>query len=864
MFLARLPGVAGFQKTLVLKRILPHLARKKHFVDLFVAEASLAAEVRHRNVVQVFELGQVDGELYMAMEYVEGNDLRRLLRYASKAGLRIPPWFTVHVICEVLEALSYAYELQDGEGRARRVVHRDVTPSNIFISNQGEVKLGDFGVARDDTRGERTRAGQLKGKVAYMAPEQLYSRPIDQRTDLFAIGVVLWECLAQRRLFGGRPDIEMMNAICEGPRKPPGAKLSDVPPELDQIVIKALDPDPNRRWASAGQLQRALYGVLEGLRRRVTPADVRAVQQGLTRQRGPESALGNMKGVKSGTHTGDSAPSFTGLSEGEASNQSDEVLANPAYGGHGDSVAELSVDIDPNLVKATMGRPLADDLEMPPPRAPSSVTADLSRSSSPAAPPQPPPRVSSAARPSTSYGFVRPRPTPSSGISPVLPPAPRVVTGTPISRSPSSIGAPPLRGPSAGAPAPRAPSPPMLPASALMSPVAQPASLGDVSVIRGNAAPAPEPAGGGELDFDALVQEAVAAVRAELPDSSKVEQSSLIAGLDSRRLMGDARRQVSDRWAFLLDREVYEGEHPFFILDHEGSQVGPCSYEQALKILKMEVKAGYGEKSRVGPHPDHSIPARQALELLGMASLVRPERNLDAHFFDGEGRTPIRLFAEFTRHPISGRLLLFRDRNTQGDYREVELLGGEPTYVWTENDDLQFPTLLVSKRLVRKQTMPELAHEALRARRPIQAVVRARLGTDLDRYRPMLMKERLVELFSRGYASHTVVERTDIVHTESFAPNLLQVGLELCFRCVPRDTISTALMPREHRKLVVARDFERMMSSLSLSPDILAAVNLLTKGKSLSRVVEANRQQQRTLTTLAFFLFEAELLSVEL
>ena len=233
VFLARLPGVAGFQKTLVLKRILPHLSRKKHFVDLFVAEASLAAEVRHRNVVQVFELGQVEGELYMAMEYVEGHDFRRLLRYASKEGVRIPPWFTVHILGEVLEALQYAYELKDDHGQSRRVVHRDVTPSNIFISNQGEVKLGDFGVAKDDTRGQQTRAGQLKGKVAYMAPEQLYSRAIDQRTDLFAVGVVLWEGLAQRRLFGGRPDIEMLNAICNGPRPRLSEHMRDVPPELE-------------------------------------------------------------------------------------------------------------------------------------------------------------------------------------------------------------------------------------------------------------------------------------------------------------------------------------------------------------------------------------------------------------------------------------------------------------------------------------------------------------------------------------------------------------------------------------------------------------------------------------------------------
>jgi len=874
VFLARLPGVAGFQKTLVLKRILPHLSRKKHFVDLFVAEATLAAEVRHRNVVQVFELGQVDGELYMAMEYVEGHDLRRLLRCASKESLRIPPWFTVHVICEVLEALSYGYDLKDDNGRSRRVVHRDVTPSNIFISNQGEVKLGDFGVARDDTRREQTRAGQLKGKVAYMAPEQLYSKAIDQRTDLFAVGVVLWECLAQRRLFGGRPDIEMMNAICQGERQPPSARLNDIPPELDEIVIKALQPQPDARFESAATMQRALYGVLETLKRRVATADVRAVQHGLTKMMGaPDAGLSGMANIKHDTRTGDSsAPSFTALSPSEDSlRNSNELLANPMYGDRGDSVADLDLDIDIKFVEtakeASAYGGLTDDLAAPQVPASSPPNRNVSSKTglqpldagSPAAPTTPTPRPRSA---SGVYGFVKQRRSsvPGAHHTSDVP----VIAGqaiTPPQRAPSSPR--PRTGSHAGRVITGTPAPvhAQRPQSARAgsvpgAPVPQYVQGRPTEDIRARPS-------GGDFDMDALVQEAVQDVQANLPSHAAIPQESLIAGLDSRRTMGDTRRVVSDRWAFVVDRGLYEGPHPCFIRDHEGSVVGPWSYEQALAIVKLEVKAGYGEQVGVGVVEGDYIRGRQMMELLGMFTMVRGEMNLDSSLINSDGRPPIKVFAEYTRNPISGRLVLFREGNTHGDYREVEMLAGEPTFVWTENEDLQYPQMLVSKRLLRTEAVVELAHHAVRERRPLEAVAGSRLGTDLSRYRSMLMKERLVDLFAKGYSYYALRERVDIGHTESFAPNLLQVALELSFRCISRDEITGYLAARAGRKVSVAGDYDRIMARLSLSPDILQAANLITKGKTLDKLLDQNPQQRRTLSTLAYFLLEAELIYSE-
>src|SRR5688572_15840739 len=261
VFRARLPGVAGFEKIVVIKKILPHLAKKKRFVDMFVAEAKLAAEVQHKNVVQVFELGQIpeSGEFYMAMEYVQGTDLRHVLGYTTKRNLRMPPWFSVYVVSEILEGLHFAHMLADHSGRPRNIVHRDVTPSNIFVSSKGEIKLGDFGVARDDARQDgKTKTGQLKGKIGYMSPEQVRSLPVDGRTDVFALGIVLWECLAQRRLFKGRSDFEAMSLICTAPREPPSAYSADIPPALDQIVFDALEPALERRIPTAREMQARL------------------------------------------------------------------------------------------------------------------------------------------------------------------------------------------------------------------------------------------------------------------------------------------------------------------------------------------------------------------------------------------------------------------------------------------------------------------------------------------------------------------------------------------------------------------------------------------------------------------------------
>ncbi|MCA9555199.1 MAG: serine/threonine protein kinase [Myxococcales bacterium] len=257
VYLARLPGIAGFSKTVVVKRLLPDLARDQRFVQLFVEEAKLAAQVQHKNVVQIFELGSEgpDASVFIAMEYVMGVDLKSLLVHASRAGVRIPPWLSVHAVCEVLEALAFAHGLSDDHGRPRQIVHCDVSPENVFLARHGEVKLGDFGVARDATRPADPFLDRLKGKVAYMAPELVGGGSPTHATDVYAAAVVLWECLAQRRLFkGDDPDV-LAAKIQRGVDMPPSHYRADVSPELDLILMQALSLDPGDRPASAREMQ---------------------------------------------------------------------------------------------------------------------------------------------------------------------------------------------------------------------------------------------------------------------------------------------------------------------------------------------------------------------------------------------------------------------------------------------------------------------------------------------------------------------------------------------------------------------------------------------------------------------------------
>jgi len=271
----------GVVKQVALKLVRGEHGARSDFVRMFVEEARLASRLGHANVVQVLDFDQVDGRYYIAMELVRGHDLGRVVERCRDRGVRLGLARAVHAGAEVAKALAYAHRLADG-GAPLGVVHRDVSPHNVLVSYEGEVKLADFGIARAMGQAGLTAPGTLKGKLAYMAPEQARGEPLDARADVFALGVVLWELCAGRRLFARDTDAATLAAVLDGPPpSPPSAWNEEVPPELDAAILGALERDRVRRTGSAQELATALAGILLRVTRTPDDADLRALMQRL-------------------------------------------------------------------------------------------------------------------------------------------------------------------------------------------------------------------------------------------------------------------------------------------------------------------------------------------------------------------------------------------------------------------------------------------------------------------------------------------------------------------------------------------------------------------------------------------------------
>jgi serine/threonine-protein kinase len=281
VFRAKITSSHGFEKMLVIKRILPHLAADPNFVSMFIDEAKLTAQLTHPKIVQVLDFGEVRGQYFTALEYVDGFDALGLLRVAAQRRVHIPRGLAVFIASEVLEALDYAHNARDMDGKAMQIVHRDISPSNIFISKRGDVKLGDFGIAHAQRRESKTQAGTLKGKYGYMSPEQVVGRPIDARSDLFAVGVMFAELLTGRRLFSAPADLDVLLKVRDVKLERLDKYGADLPPALDKIVRHALRKNPDERFASAAAFRDELADYLFSTGQRVRPNDLRAFAAGL-------------------------------------------------------------------------------------------------------------------------------------------------------------------------------------------------------------------------------------------------------------------------------------------------------------------------------------------------------------------------------------------------------------------------------------------------------------------------------------------------------------------------------------------------------------------------------------------------------
>jgi serine/threonine-protein kinase len=275
VFRAKITSSHGFEKILVVKRILPHLAADPNFVAMFIDEAKLTAQLTHPKIVQVLDFGEVRGQYFTALEYIDGFDALGLLRVAAQKRVHVPRPLAVFIVSEVLEALDYAHNARDMEGKSMQIVHRDISPSNIFISKRGDVKLGDFGIAHAQRREQKTQAGTLKGKYGYMSPEQVVGKPIDARSDLFAVGVVLAELLTGRRLFSAPADLDVLLKVRDVKLDRLDKYGADLPKTLDRIVRRALKKHPRDRFASAAEFREELADYLFASGQRIGPGDLR-------------------------------------------------------------------------------------------------------------------------------------------------------------------------------------------------------------------------------------------------------------------------------------------------------------------------------------------------------------------------------------------------------------------------------------------------------------------------------------------------------------------------------------------------------------------------------------------------------------
>lgn len=985
VFRARMPGVAGFEKIVVIKRILPHLADKPRIVEMFVAEAKLAAQVQHKNVVQVFELAQTEqGEFFMVMELVSGTDLRKALRDATRASLRLPPWFSVHVAAEILDALSFAHQLRDEQGRYRNIVHRDVTPSNIFISHLAEVKLGDFGIAHDDLRESQTKFGQLKGKIGYMSPEQVRSTPLDGRSDVFAVGVVLWECLAQRRLFGGRPDFEAMTMICNGQRSPITQHVTDVPPELDLVVHRALEADRDRRFRDAREFQLALLDVLPQLHRGIRPHHLQEVVDGLLGRRPLESVFGAMpkRGVPSQPEA-QAAPRFnepsSGFTSQSSASSSHHAEPRPPLRPLPPPPPAATVSVDVSLDTGPVGYEPEPIEPLPAPRSVtgSSPGAGLGPSSSsyaygrppsgsqgaiarpPSHPPRPladgsysgsgtgeltrlpdrlgAPRPASAPPVPTSDlleppGRFPPLPAPGpppsrlpppgpspSGRSPPITPAspttapsgrfPPLPTPAPLS-PPSNLGwappgfgqppgpppvapgswgqapapSPPPRAPSFGSysgvppaaasstpfpgapPATRTPMPPIGPPPSPTGPITlDPEALMVLEISGDLPARKAEPKlNVDSLDIEALVNEAVESVQVQ-DGVSEIPKDSLLAGLDVRRHSSRISDHARQRWAsYGMIGPAYAGPHPFYLTDNDGNQVGPVSYDQAMQLVRAEVKARLGADARISVDGQDWMSLKDFGTLSAQENLLRvdEEEDLPKGSFQGllEKKSLISVLSGVARSNLSGRLIVAEKGYRHFEYAEISVKDGLPVHVYVTDDALQIPELMVVKGVVRKEVMPDLMSELIRTRRPLVELVRQHLGVDVRAYFPSFMKERFVYVFARTAGRFIFEAGAPPPRRDPLARSMFAVMPDAVFRGLSAETLRGLVYRHTEAKLEPSERFVEALRTMELTPPQYEWAVRLTKGKKISQLLRGFPEDERLILTMAFVLIESDLL----
>ncbi|HOX43503.1 MAG TPA: protein kinase [Myxococcota bacterium] len=262
VFRAKAFGAEGFEKLVAIKRMLPHLSADHQFVSMFINEAKLAASLSHANIVQIYDFGCIDNLYYLSMEYVRGKDVADIIRALRERGLSAPIEMACYVMIQSLHGLGYAHSRTDGQGQPISLVHRDMSPHNLIVSHEGEVKILDFGIAKAKSSTVQTTGGVLKGKYSYMSPEQAHGMKVDSRTDLFSLGICFYELLTLTKMFHGQNDLSVLEKVRETNFIRPRDLNENIPEELERLLLKALEKNPDDRWSSAAEWREALESFL--------------------------------------------------------------------------------------------------------------------------------------------------------------------------------------------------------------------------------------------------------------------------------------------------------------------------------------------------------------------------------------------------------------------------------------------------------------------------------------------------------------------------------------------------------------------------------------------------------------------------
>jgi len=253
LYRAKLTGVQGFEKLIAIKKILAHLSTEENLVTSFIDEAKLAALLHHENIVQIYDFGNLDGDYYIAMEYLFGKDLRAIIQKAAKTDQPLGMENILYIAIRICAGLDYSHTLKDLQGKALNIIHRDINPQNVLVTYEGQVKIIDFGIAKAASHNSKTKENLIKGKLAYMSPEQANGGSIDHRSDIFSTGIILYELLADRRMFQGET-LHILSLVREAQYDPPAEVIADLPPKLNAILLRALAKAPEDRYQSCGEM----------------------------------------------------------------------------------------------------------------------------------------------------------------------------------------------------------------------------------------------------------------------------------------------------------------------------------------------------------------------------------------------------------------------------------------------------------------------------------------------------------------------------------------------------------------------------------------------------------------------------------